>query len=138
VLAGDRGKDDGAPKACDFVRIGVVSEVRHVSVLKFGRMETSQILELLVAQRDRLNNAIDALQAPAKRNGRPPKQAAPQEGSLGSESAAAPAPRKKHRKFSAAQRKAASERMRARWAAKRNTDAKAKKAASKPKTSKAA
>jgi len=102
-------------------------------------METSQIVALLVAERDRLNNAIDALQAKGKRNGRPSKQAVPQERSVDSESAVAPAPRKKRRKFSAAQRQAASERMRARWAAKRKTDAKgSKKAASKQKVSKAA
>ena len=36
-------------------------------------METSQIVALLVAERDRLNRAIEALQGPTKRRGRPPK-----------------------------------------------------------------
>jgi hypothetical protein len=102
-------------------------------------METSQIVALLVAERDRLNNAIDALEGPGKRNGRPSKQAAPQERSVDSESTVAPAPKKTRRKFSAAQRQAASERMRARWAAKRKSDGNtSKKAVSKRKASKAA
>jgi len=70
-------------------------------------MQTEQILTLLVAQRDRLNRAIEALQGPVKRRGRP---------------AAAPnaAPRaQRRRSFTPAQRKAQAERMRAYWAARR-------------------
>ena len=31
------------------------------------------VVALLIAERDRLNNAIEALQGPVKRRGRPPK-----------------------------------------------------------------
>ena len=40
----------------------------------FG-MDTTQIVTLLVAERDRLNRAIEALQGPVRRRGRPPKNA---------------------------------------------------------------
>jgi hypothetical protein len=36
---------------------------------------TEQIVLLLIQERDRLSNAIEALQGPAKRKGRPPKSA---------------------------------------------------------------
>jgi len=36
-------------------------------------MPTEHIVALLIAERDRLNRAIEALQGPAKRRGRPPK-----------------------------------------------------------------
>jgi hypothetical protein len=82
-------------------------------------MPTDQILSLLVAERDKLNRAIEALQGPTKRRGRPPKNP------LGvTNSSSAPAPKKHGRRFSAAQRKAASQRMRLRWAAKRKAEAK--------------
>src|ERR1700728_2490104 len=38
---------------------------------------TEQIVQLLVAQRDRLQRAIDALRGPVRRRGRPPKKSAP-------------------------------------------------------------
>src|ERR1700674_3003677 len=83
-------------------------------------MPTDQILSLLIAERDKLNRAIEALQGPAKRRGRPPKNplmvAAP---------AVASAPKKRRRRRSAAQRKAQAERMKAYWAAKRKRHAKA-------------
>jgi hypothetical protein len=93
-------------------------------------METAQIVALLVAERDRLNNAIEALQGPTKRIGRQPKNPP----------TAAPAPKKKRRKFSKAQREAAAERMRQRWALKKKAEAKGtKKAVGKAKrTAKAA
>ena len=80
-------------------------------------MPTEQILALLIQERDRLNGAIEALQGPTKRIGRPPKNPLA--------AAAAPAPKKHGRRFSSAQRKPASERMRQRWAAKRRAEAKA-------------
>jgi hypothetical protein len=74
-------------------------------------MATEHILELLIQERDKLNTAIEALQGPAKRRGRPPKNVSdPVE----------EAPRKK-RTFSAAQRKKQAERMKAYWAAKRKS-----------------
>jgi hypothetical protein len=85
-------------------------------------MPTDQILALLIAERDKLTRAIDALQGPTKRRGRPPKNPAAL-----TAAAATPATRKKRgRTFTTAQRKAASERMRQRWAAKRKAEAKSK------------
>ena len=84
-------------------------------------MLTEQIVGLLIAERDKLNKAIEALQGPTKRMGRPPKNALP---TPTSQESAQPA-KKRHRKFTAAQRKQQAERMKAFWAA--------KKAASKPK-----
>jgi hypothetical protein len=93
-------------------------------------METAQIIALLVAERDRLNKAIEALRGPTKRRGRPPKNP------LAVAARATLAPKKTRRKFSAAQREAAAERMRQRWAAKKKAEAKVtKKAVSKPKKS---
>jgi hypothetical protein len=70
-------------------------------------MQTEQILALLVAERDRLNRAIEALQGSARRRGRPPA------------SSTGTAQPRRHRTFTAAQRKAQAERMRAYWAARR-------------------
>jgi hypothetical protein len=84
---------------------------------------TEQILALLIAERDKLNRAIEALAGPAKRRGRPPKN-------LLVEAATAAIPstaKKKRRQFTAVQREAAAERMRQRWAAKKKAEAKAKK-----------
>ena len=72
-------------------------------------MPIDQILYLLIAERDRLNRAIEALQGPAKRMGRPPKNPL----------AASAAPKKRSAQKSAAQiarDKAASARMKAYWA----------------------
>ena len=95
-------------------------------------METTHIVALLVAERDRLNRAIEALQGPTKRRGRPPgsgRNAA----SVDAPAVTAPA-KKGRRKFSAAQREAAAERMRQRWAAKKKAEAKpTKKVVSKAK-----
>ena len=77
-------------------------------------MSTEEIVRLLVAERERIDRAIEALQGP-KRRGRPPKNAV---AAADSDSAESPAPRKK-RTFSKAQRAAAAERMRKYWAAKR-------------------
>ena len=74
---------------------------------------TDQILQLLIAERDKLNRAIEALQGSAtKRRGRPP-------GSVNKETAVAPAavaaaPAK--RKMSAAGRERIAEAARKRWA----------------------
>jgi uncharacterized membrane protein len=77
-------------------------------------MPTDQILALLIAERDRLNAAIAALQGGAavtKRRGRPPKNAS-------SEAATEKLARNK-RTFTPAQRKAQAKRMKAYWAAKK-------------------
>jgi len=79
-------------------------------------MPTEYIIALLVAERDKLNRAIEALQGP-KRRGRPPKNPASVPGP-----AQAPAGRKTSMRRTAAQRKAQAERMKAYWA-KRKKDA---------------
>jgi hypothetical protein len=71
-------------------------------------MPTEHIIALLIAERDKLNRAIDALQGSAKRRGRPPAAEV-------TTSAVAP----KRKRQSAARRKAQAERMKAYWAAKR-------------------
>jgi hypothetical protein len=76
-------------------------------------MPTEHIIALLVAERDKLNQAIEALQGPSKRRGRPPKN--PPAGGVAEVSA----PAKKRRGMTSAARKAQSLRMKAYWAAKR-------------------
>ena len=75
---------------------------------------TDQIIALLVAERDRLTRAIDALQGPTKQRGRPPKNpvfglVAPSAAKTGS----------KRSTRTAAQRAAQAEKMRAYWAKRR-------------------
>jgi len=70
-------------------------------------MPIEQIVQLLTAERDRLDRAIRALQGAGKRRG-------------AARPAAAPVAKKRRRgRMSAAARKAQAERMRAYWAAKR-------------------
>ena len=75
-------------------------------------MPTEHILSLLIADRDKLNRAIEALQGSVKRRGRPPKNLL---------AAASPAQTtaRRRRRMSAAARKAVSARMKAYWAANR-------------------
>jgi hypothetical protein len=80
-------------------------------------MMTHQILDLLIAERDRLSRAIESLQGPTKRRGRQPRNPL----------AIAPPANRKRRRFTAAQREAAAERMRQRWAEKRKAAAKSRK-----------
>jgi hypothetical protein len=85
-------------------------------------MALDHILALLIAERDKLHKAIEALTGPSKRRGRPPKNPlAIATASAPVENAAAPE-KKRGRTFSAAQKKAAAERMRQRWAAKKKAD----------------
>jgi hypothetical protein len=114
-------------------------------MLRFPWMQTEHILALLIEERDKLQAAIDALQGPTKRRGRLPGKTAKAAAAdyddptmpdwVKPKSALAKAaPKKKRRKFSAAQREAASERMRLRWAAKKKAEVKtAPKAAGKAK-----
>ncbi len=76
-----------------------------------AQMPVEHIVTLLIQERDRLDRAIEALQGPVKRRGRPPKAV--------SADAVSSLPAKKARTWSAAQRKAAAARMKARWAKKR-------------------
>jgi hypothetical protein len=78
-------------------------------------MATDHILTLLIAERDKLNKAIDALGGTTKPAG-PAAVAAPR---------VAAAPKKRKRKpLTAAQKKAHSDRMKAFWAARRKKQAK--------------
>jgi hypothetical protein len=78
-------------------------------------MPIDQIVFLLVAERDRLSRAIDALQGPAKRRGRPPGTAKKPVVAVTPPSPGTPKPAK--RRLSAAGRKAIAEGARRRWAA---------------------
>jgi len=93
-------------------------------------MPTDHILALLIAERDKLNRAIEALQGPTKRRGRPAKSGwtfyTPYSRNTGVEPTTA-TPKRRKRRFSAAQREAAAERMRQRWAAKKKAEAKSAK-----------
>lgn len=70
---------------------------------------TEQILSMLVAERDRLNRAIEALQGGSKLPGRPVRAAS----NAVSAPASAPAARRQRKPMSTAQKKAHSERMKA-------------------------
>ena len=90
---------------------------------KIRSMQTDEILTFLIQERDKLSRAIEALQGPIRRRGRPPRNSV-----NGAKPIAAfepDQPARKKRRFTAAQRKQQAERMKAFWAAK-------KKAAAKP------
>jgi hypothetical protein len=100
---------------------------------------TDHILALLLAERQKLDLAIRALQGPIKRRGRPAKNAV--NGAMPTAAFEPAQPTiKKRRKFTAAQRKLQSKRLKAYWAAKKKAAAKPQsKAVSKQKkTAKAA
>jgi hypothetical protein len=78
---------------------------------------TTDVLQLLIAERDKLTRAIEALQSQPRRPGRPP-------GRRGRAAAALGFNRTVRRGMSAAARKAQSERMKAYWAARRKQKAK--------------
>jgi len=82
-----------------------------MAVITSPLMPTENIVELMIAERDRLNRAIEALQGQGNRRGRP----------------AGPAGARRGR--TAAQNKAQSERMKAYWAKRRREQAKAAKQA---------
>jgi hypothetical protein len=91
-------------------------------------MPTEHILALLIAERDKLNRAIEALQGHANPRGRSPLSAATPASAESAEPAG-----KKRRTFTAAQRKKQAQRMKAYWAAKKAAEKPQSKAASKPK-----
>jgi len=78
-------------------------------------MQTEQILALLVAQRNRYDAAIQALQGPSPRRGRPPGKKAP--ASVPAPGASVNGPAKTKHKISAAARKAMADAAKRRWAA---------------------
>jgi hypothetical protein len=73
-------------------------------------MPTEHIVQLLIQERDRLSRAIEALQGPVKRRGRPPKNLA----AVATPSAEAP---KKRKPFSAATKRKMALAQKRRWAA---------------------
>jgi hypothetical protein len=94
-------------------------------------MPIQHILDLLIAERDRLSRAIAALQGPTPRPGRPARNPL----AVTEPSVASPKPAPGRRKFTAAQKKKQAERMKAYWAAKRaQAGTKPATAASKKKT----
>ena len=81
-------------------------------------MPADRIIALLVAERDKLNRVIEALQGPIKRRGRPPKNPL-----IGLAPPTSPATNHKSGR-SAAARKPQSQPMKAYWAAKRKKQGK--------------
>ena len=81
-------------------------------------MATEHILTLLIAERDKLNKAIDALGGTTKPVSQPTKS------SVAPAPAAVVAPKRKRKALTASQKKAHSERMKAFWAARRKKQAK--------------
>jgi hypothetical protein len=84
-------------------------------------MQTEHIVALLIQERDKLNRAIEALQGPAKRRGRPPKTSS---AVAVSQAPTTPASEGKREGRTAAQRKAQAERMKAYWAQRKKQSAK--------------
>jgi hypothetical protein len=82
-------------------------------------MPTDHILALLVAERDKLNRAIEALQGPVKRRGRPPKNSTTAGAALAQVAPVSSPAKRRKGGMSAAARKAQSQRMKAYWSAKR-------------------
>ena len=80
------------------------------------QMPTDHILSLLITERDKLNRAIEVLQG-TPRTATQPKKAIP-----ATEATLAPNPTRK-RRWTAAMRRAAAERSKAMWAAKRRKTA---------------
>jgi len=76
-------------------------------------MPTEQILGILIAEREKLTRAIEALQGPIKRRGRPPKVA------VNGVQAAPGFTERKRKPRTAAQRKAQSDKMKKYWAQRR-------------------
>jgi hypothetical protein len=81
-------------------------------MLPFPVMPIEHIVALLIAERDRLTRAIEALQGPAKRRGRPPRN--PQAAIV-----ATAVPTTKRRRWTAAHRKVQTAKMKAYWAKRR-------------------
>ena len=79
-------------------------------------MATEQILTLLILERDKLNRAIEALGAPAKRRGRPQKA---KKVPVAFPVVATIAAVKKRKPMTAARKKALSQKMKAAWAKRR-------------------
>lgn len=90
-------------------------------MLRSRSMQTEQIVSLLVAERDRLNRAIEVLQGPTKRRGRPPKDLA---AVVAQTTEPAPSTNGRRSGMTAAARKAQSQRMKAYWAKRKKQSSK--------------
>ena len=107
-------------------------------VVRSESMPIDHILALLITERDKLNRAIEALQGPLKRRGRPPKNPLANAPAWVTGKPDKPERKKHSRKFTAAQRKEQSERVKAYWAAKKKAEAKSQPKTERKKTAKAA
>ena len=87
-------------------------------------MPTDQVIQLLRQERDKIDAALRLLEGTGKRIGRPRKTDANVPEWVGSTSAA-PATKKRGRRYSAAQKKAQSLRMKAQWAARKKAEGRA-------------
>jgi len=103
-------------------------------------MPIDHILTLLVAERQKLDAAISALGGgtPAKKLGRPRKDASLADAPDWVLPKAKPERKKHSRVFTAAQRKEQAQRMKKYWAAKKKTEAKSQPKTGRKKTAKAA
>jgi hypothetical protein len=101
--------------------IGLATAAVRPAIIK---LMPTDILALLIEERDKVNRAIEALQG-AKRRSRPPKNAL-----VATTVSTAPKPDRRKRAHTIARRKLQAKRMRAYWAAKRKAEA---KSAGKPK-----
>jgi hypothetical protein len=79
-------------------------------------MQTEHIVALLIQERDRLSRAIEALQGPVKRRGRPPRNVV-SPAPAGLPDAGEAAPPKKRKPFSAATKRKMRLAQKKRWAA---------------------
>lgn len=85
-------------------------------------MPTDHILALLIAERDKLTAAIEALSGPTKRRGRPPASAKVE---TESDAPVAKKEARKKRTYTPEQRAAQSEKIRAYWAKRKRAAKKA-------------
>jgi hypothetical protein len=123
--------------------LSYIAGIEHIprKMLISSQMQTEQIAALLIAERDRLSRAIEALQGSARQAGRPRPKARKSAAPVAVAAKLAP----KKRRISAAGRKAIADAAKRRWAAVRaakasstNTAAKAAGSATAPKKGRAA
>jgi hypothetical protein len=89
-----------------------------------SQMPTDHIIQLLIAERDRINGAIEALGGgtTTKRRGRPPRDPLANAPSWVTGKAEPPVKAKKHHMRNPAARKAQAQRMRAYWRKKKKAE----------------
>jgi hypothetical protein len=87
-------------------------------------MATEHILSLLIAERDKLSKAIEALGGTSKPASSPKPVSSPKAVEVSAPAAAPAAKRRSRKALTPAQKKAHSERMKAYWAARRKKQSK--------------